>query len=64
MAHKTKRTKAIESGMKECPRTLDRAWRGDDALEWVQAADLEMDTLTEMGVFDHGYTKAQFNVPG
>ena len=58
-AHKTKRTKAIESGMKECPKTLERAWRGDDALEWVKAADLEMDTLTEMGVFDHGYSKQQ-----
>ena len=35
------------------------AWRGDDRLEWIKAADLEMDTLTEMGVFDHGYTKQQ-----
>lgn len=58
-AHKTKRTKAIESGLKEAPKTLNRAWRGDDALEWVKASDLEMDTLTEMGVFDHGYTKQQ-----
>ena len=59
MARKTKRTKAIEAGMKACPKTLDLAWRGDDALQWVKAADLEMDTLTEMGVFDHGYTKQQ-----
>ena len=58
-SNKVKRTKAIEAGMKQCPRNLDMAWRGDDALEWIKAADLEMDTLTEMGVFDHGYTRKQ-----
>ena len=45
--------------MKRCPKTLPMAWRSDDRLEWIKAADLEMDTLTEMGVFDHGYTRQQ-----
>ena len=56
---KKKRTKAIESGLKACPKTIDRAWRSDDGEEWVTASDLEMDTLTEMGVFDHGYSERQ-----
>ena len=59
-SNKVKRTKAIlEAGMKQCPKTLPMAWRGDDRLEWIKAADLEMDTLTETEVFDHGYTKQQ-----
>ena len=57
-AARKKRTKAVEA-VKTCPQTLDEAFRGDDAPEWIAAADLEFDTLTEMGVIDHNYTYEQ-----
>lgn len=51
-----RREKTISEGMKAIPRSLKAALQGPDALGWKEAADLEYNTLTEMGVFDHGYT--------
>ena len=61
---RSKRTKAVEQGMRTCPKTLDEAWRGDDAVEWLAAADLEFNTLTELGVVDHNYTLDQLQRAG
>lgn len=51
-----KREKVISQGMRECPKTLTEVFRGPDADGWRKAADLEFNTLTEMGVFDHNCT--------
>ena len=61
---RAKRTKAVEHGLRSCPRTLDEAWRSEDSHEWVAAADLEFNTLTELGVIDHNYTLEQLQKAG
>lgn len=53
---KRRREKTMATGMRACPKTLKQALAGPDKDGWKAAADLEMKTLTEMGVFDHGYT--------
>ena len=37
-------------------KTLKDAFTTAESVGWKEAAELEMNTLTEMGVFDHGYT--------
>jgi hypothetical protein len=56
--------KTIEAGLKACPRNLREALQGEDSAEWQQAADLEFDTLTQMGVIDHGYTIDEVTAAG
>ena len=51
-----RRIKAVEQGMRACPKNLKEAFAGPDGPGWQAAAKLEFDTLTEMGVFDHNYT--------
>ena len=55
-AAKAKRTKAVETALKAAPKTIDEAYRSEEATEWVAAANLEFDTLTAMGVVDHNYS--------
>ena len=61
---KKQRTKAVSMGLKHCPKTLKEAFQGPDSEGWKAAAKAEMDTLTEMGVLDHGYTLEEVHQVG
>ena len=56
---KKKRTKAVEAGTQKTYRSLKDAFAGPEVEGWHGAAELEFMTLTEMGVFDHGYSMEQ-----
>ena len=47
---------ALKTSLTKVPKNLKEAFTTDDSIGWKEAAELEMNTLTEMGVFDHGYT--------
>ena len=53
---KKSRTHSCEDHLRALPRTLHEAMKGEDALGWKAAAELEFNTLTEMGVIDHNYS--------
>ena len=61
---KKKQKKASEEGLRRVPKDLQEALQGEDREGWQKAADLEMATLTEMGVVDHGYTLAELREAG
>ena len=47
---------ALKTPLTKVPKNLEDAFQSGDSIGWKEAAELEMSTLTEMGVFDHGYT--------
>lgn len=63
-AAQRKRENTISDGMKACPKTLKEVFCGDDKEGWKNVAAAEMNTLTEMGVFDHGYTMQELHEQG
>ena len=46
----------VKDTIKNLPKTLAQAWVGEDADAWREAAELEFNTLTNMGVLDHNYS--------
>ena len=46
----------VKNTVKNLPKTLAQAWVGEDADAWREAAELEFNTLTNMGVLDHNYS--------
>ena len=57
MKSKTKALEAlVKNTIKTLPKTLAQAWLGEDSAAWREAAELEFNTLTSMGVLDHNYT--------
>ena len=46
----------VKDTVKNLPKTLAQAWVGEDADAWREAAELEFNTLTNMGVLDHNYS--------
>lgn len=59
-----KREKTVCDVLRKCPKTLEEAFAGPDAEGWRAAAALEFKTLTDMGVFDHGYTLEEVRALG
>ena len=55
-ASRRKRRNKIEMALRSPPKSLKAAFDQDDGAEWREAAQLEFDTLTKMGVVSHGYT--------
>ena len=53
----SKRQKTIDSGHVPPPRNLTNAWTGDQAKEWIDSADKEMDGLTDSDVVEHNMTE-------
>ena len=47
---------ALITSLTQVPKNLKDAFQTGDSIGWKEAAELEMSTLTEMGVFDHGCT--------
>jgi hypothetical protein len=47
---------ALITSLTKVPKNLKDAFQTGESIGWKEAAELEMSTLTEMGVFDHGYT--------
>ena len=58
------RTNAVTENLRTVPKTLKQAFEGPDAEGWREAADLEMDTLTNMGTVSHGYTLTELQNAG
>ena len=46
----------VKNTVKNLPKTLAQSWVGEDADAWREAAELEFNTLTNMGVLDHNYS--------
>jgi len=59
-----KRESTVSDGLRKCPKNLQEALRGPDKDGWQEAAALEFDTLSKMGVFDHGYTLKEVKAVG
>ena len=46
----------VKNTIETLPKTLAQAWVGEDADAWREAAELEFNTLTNMGVRDHNHS--------
>ena len=57
------RDAALEKGLRD-PKSLKEAFSLPDGREWRDAAKLEFDTLCDMGVIDHGYTRSELRKLG
>ena len=60
---RTERVAALEEGYRD-PKTLNEAFSLPDGDEWRDAAKLEFDTLSNMGVIAHGYTRKELHKLG
>ena len=54
----------VKNMVNTLPKTLAQAWVGEDAEAWREAAELEFNTLTSMGVLDHNYTLEELATAG
>ena len=58
------RVKTMQEDLISLPKNLKQAFESNESIGWKEAADLELGTLTEMGVFDHRYTRSELLAAG